>query len=146
MVLLFTQAVVLDFSEVVSHLVSILLMCDASGSECDSDACWNPCALQAPWIRLICVHLPSHSAKAVFQTQVTPAGMNPLECWSEGLFFSCFLLLWDHWASLLHGEMWAPQIKKAEKKEPRAGKHTECTSNVEQLQCHVSERKGYTLI
>lgn len=66
MVLLFTQAVFLDISEAVSDLVSALLMCNASGSECDgSDVCWDSCALQAPWIRLSCGCLPSLSAKAV---------------------------------------------------------------------------------
>lgn len=65
MVLLFTQAVLLDFSEAVSDLVSTLLMCDASGSECDSDACGDSCALQAPWIKLSRDLLPCHSAEAV---------------------------------------------------------------------------------
>lgn len=58
----------LDFSEAVSDLVSAFLMCNASGSECDSDACWDPGALQAPWIRLSCDCLPSHSAQAVPNT------------------------------------------------------------------------------
>lgn len=65
MVPLFTQAVFLDISKAVSDLVSTLMMCDASGSEHDSDAYWDSRALQAPWVWLSCDRLPFHSAKAV---------------------------------------------------------------------------------
>lgn len=77
----------------------------------------------------------------LFQTQLATAGMHPLEGWSEGLCFSCFLLLWEHRASSLHGKMWAPQIKQEEKKEPRAAWGT---YRVYQHVQHVSERKVIT--
>lgn len=41
MVLLFSQAVILDSSKAMSDLVSALLMCDASSSERDSDIRWE---------------------------------------------------------------------------------------------------------
>lgn len=68
--------------------------------------------------------------------------MHPLQRWSKGLCFPCFLLLWEHLASLLDSEMWAHQTEKTEKKELTAAWEVyRIYQYIEQLCCHTSERK-----
>lgn len=145
-VLLFTQAVFLDFSEAVSNLVFTLLTCDASGSQCDSDACCDSCALQAPWIRFSCDHLPSHSAEAVpnITNNCWDASPGVLE-WGVVLF-----LLSSSLGPLNFPTAWqnmGPSNKEGRKERAQNSLgNIECISMYSSWHCHESERKGYNLI